>query len=233
MYQLFRRLKHSFAVQNNALAPLWSPEVGINNSPVNAEWVVFVTDVHFCPYDIVRLLQHDADIVCGLDLYAAHGNNARPDAWNSTYSQLWCAQTVRAAALQHCAAKRQCWGDCSRSAKCTSLVASRDDHQPLLMGSRLLAGFAGNSGQMVCTPSMSSTFELFAFCSFATLATAIVQSGREGAEVIRAVPARGEGPNGPLSALWRRHTHAGTAAECICKQVQAAVSTEECCTAQL
>ena len=31
------------------------------------------------------------------------------------------------------------------------------------MGSRLLAGFAGNSGQMVCTPSMSSTFELFAF----------------------------------------------------------------------
>ena len=32
----------------------------------------------------------------------------------------------------------------------------------LEMGSRVLAGFAGNSGQMVCTPSMSSTFELFA-----------------------------------------------------------------------
>ena len=32
-----------------------------------AERVVFLNDVYFCAHDVVRLLQHEADIVCGMD----------------------------------------------------------------------------------------------------------------------------------------------------------------------
>ena len=32
-----------------------------------AERVIFLNDVFFCAHDVVRLLQHDADIVCGMD----------------------------------------------------------------------------------------------------------------------------------------------------------------------
>lgn len=32
-----------------------------------ADRVIFLNDVYFCARDIVRLLQHDADMVCGMD----------------------------------------------------------------------------------------------------------------------------------------------------------------------
>jgi alpha-1,3-mannosyltransferase len=32
-----------------------------------AERVVFLNDVFFCTRDVVRLLQHDGDMVCGMD----------------------------------------------------------------------------------------------------------------------------------------------------------------------
>lgn len=32
-----------------------------------AERVIFLNDVFFCAHDVVRLLQHDADVVCGMD----------------------------------------------------------------------------------------------------------------------------------------------------------------------
>lgn len=32
-----------------------------------AERVVFLNDVHFCARDAIRLLQHEGDMVCGLD----------------------------------------------------------------------------------------------------------------------------------------------------------------------
>eukprot|EP00803_Ostreobium_quekettii_P009670 evm.model.scf_943.3 EVM.evm.TU.scf_943.3 scf_943:37794-39458(+) len=55
------RLDFLSRVRNRALEPLWSPPVG--------RWdkIVFINDVFFCAQDIIRLLQHDADIVCGMD----------------------------------------------------------------------------------------------------------------------------------------------------------------------
>ena len=127
---------------NNALAPLWSPELGINNSLVNAERVVFVNDVHFCQHDIVRLLQHDADIVCGLDLYAAPDHDARPDAWNSTYSKLWCAQTV--------------WSCCTATWCCTTAMLGRLQQVSQVYFAGGINGRPSNAIQQRCNIQMTS-----------------------------------------------------------------------------
>ena len=41
---------------SSSSAPVWA-----------AERVVFLNDVYFCARDVVRLLNHDADMACGLD----------------------------------------------------------------------------------------------------------------------------------------------------------------------
>lgn len=48
----------------------WGFHDGSGNRPRplwQADKVIFLNDVYFCARDIVRLLQHDADMVCGLD----------------------------------------------------------------------------------------------------------------------------------------------------------------------
>ena len=54
------RLDFLTRVRNRAMEPMWS-------SSFRWDKVVFINDVFFCAQDIIRLLQHDADIVCGLD----------------------------------------------------------------------------------------------------------------------------------------------------------------------
>ncbi|KAL3140543.1 hypothetical protein ABBQ32_005123 [Trebouxia sp. C0010 RCD-2024] len=71
--------------RNHALQPLWlstaqSASMGAREvvgevlpakSSAHAVWqaehVVFLNDVYFCAQDVLRLLQHNADIVCGMD----------------------------------------------------------------------------------------------------------------------------------------------------------------------
>lgn len=54
------RLDFLTRVRNRAMEPIWS-------SSFRWDKVIFINDVFFCAQDIIRLLQHDADIVCGLD----------------------------------------------------------------------------------------------------------------------------------------------------------------------
>lgn len=63
------RIEFLALVRNWAVDPLWSlgllepnPHLG---GPVTK--VAFLNDVYFCPEDVQRLVQHDADVACGMD----------------------------------------------------------------------------------------------------------------------------------------------------------------------
>ncbi|GMH32524.1 hypothetical protein BSKO_00358 [Bryopsis sp. KO-2023] len=55
------RIEFLAGVRNRALEPLYDAEEGIWDK------IVFINDVLFCSQDIIRLMQHDGDAVCGLD----------------------------------------------------------------------------------------------------------------------------------------------------------------------
>lgn len=61
---------------SSSSAPVWP-----------AERVVFLNDVYFCARDVVRLLNHDADIACGLDFDRLKLVDATPKVRGC-----WCMQ---------------------------------------------------------------------------------------------------------------------------------------------
>ena len=71
-----------------------------------AERVIFLNDVFFCAHDVVRLLQHDADIVCGMDFDRPNLKEAPMQARHlkvhlSSVLCMTCARhTIRAAQVQ-------------------------------------------------------------------------------------------------------------------------------------
>jgi Cryptococcal mannosyltransferase 1 len=62
------RIEFLAAVRNEVLEPLLQPGQGCNSTSCPAaSKVVFINDVYYCGTDVMRLLQYDADITCGLD----------------------------------------------------------------------------------------------------------------------------------------------------------------------
>jgi hypothetical protein len=78
------RIKALAAVRNAALEPLWdekwalsggqevevTPRSGQEEGGWPATHVVFMNDVFACAGDVIRLLYHDVDMVCGFDAYS-------------------------------------------------------------------------------------------------------------------------------------------------------------------
>ena len=67
------------AEPSSSSAPVWA-----------AERVVFLNDVYFCARDVVRLLNHDADMACGLDFDRLKLLDATPKARLCRCARLAC-----------------------------------------------------------------------------------------------------------------------------------------------
>ena len=62
-------------VRNKALEPLWTPSNSINQTSTAptaafpADRILYMNDVFVCAKDFIRLMLHDADMVCALDYW--------------------------------------------------------------------------------------------------------------------------------------------------------------------
>jgi alpha-1,3-mannosyltransferase len=85
------RIAFLAAVRNRAAELLWpvgqreEPEamrlhasLKVPDEGYPADYLVFINDVFFCAADVLRLMQHDADMVCGVDFDGPPGELAPP-----------------------------------------------------------------------------------------------------------------------------------------------------------
>ncbi|KAK9820093.1 hypothetical protein WJX72_006049 [[Myrmecia] bisecta] len=69
------RIAFLAAMRNAVLAPLYEDEEG---RVWEADRIIFLNDVFFCSSDVIRLLQHDGDMVCGMDFTSKQWYNNYP-----------------------------------------------------------------------------------------------------------------------------------------------------------
>mmetsp|Transcript_7713 Transcript_7713/g.19672 ORF Transcript_7713/g.19672 Transcript_7713/m.19672 type:complete len:597 (-) Transcript_7713:370-2160(-) len=72
-------------------------------NPVTFDQILFINDVYFCASDLLQMMQHDADMVCAIDLFP-------PDPYhrqeciqkNSGFYDIWVARDIRGRRLNNC-----------------------------------------------------------------------------------------------------------------------------------
>lgn len=71
--------------------------------PVEFDQLIFLNDVYFCVRDILHLLEHDADIACGMDFFPPKHSHTVPCTREvSGYYDIWVGRDILGKRIHHC-----------------------------------------------------------------------------------------------------------------------------------
>jgi len=72
-------------------------------APAVFDQIVFINDIFFCVRDILHLMEHGADLACGLDFFPPSETNSVPCTKDvAAYYDIWVGRDIQGKRIHHC-----------------------------------------------------------------------------------------------------------------------------------